>query len=453
MNEKRIKILSQDKIELALFKLSMPAIIGMLVNAIYNAVDTMFVGWIGTSQVAAATVVFPLFMLISSIGLCFGVGAASYISRLLGQDNYDEANKTASTSLFSSFFVGVIFTILISFNLEFVLKLFGATSPIMAYSVDYGSVIVLGSVLTMVNMTMNNTLRAEGSAKVPMITMSSGAILNIILDPIFIFTLGLGIKGAAIATVISQLLSTILLLSYYLSEKSLIKLKLKYISFSTKIYEEILKIGIPTMLRQVFSSISMALLNNIAIIYGSSILAGVGIVNRVYSIGFFIILGINQGFQPIAGFNYGSKNYKRLSESIKVAIKWSTIFSAIYGIILVIFSKQIASIFLKDSQAIIITSKGLVYYGIASPLAGFIVIISGIYQALGRGLEAAVLSTAKQGWALIPWVFILPHLLDYKGVFLCQPFADLTTALITIFFAIKIRNMIQSNILEKQTTA
>lgn len=451
MNQKNIEILKNDKIELALFKLSMPAIVGMLINAIYNAVDTMFVGWIGTEQVAGATVVFPLFMLISSIGLCFGVGASSYISRLLGQNKYEDACKTASTALFSSFIIGILFTLVAILNLELILRLFGAKEEIMIFSKQYGSVIILGSILTMVNMTMNNLLRAEGSAKISMITMSSGAILNVILDPIFIFTFNMGIKGAAIATVISQLLSTILLLSYYNSGKSYIKLKFKYISFYSKIYSEILKIGLPTMLRQVFSSLSIALLNNVAVYYGSSILAGVGIVNRVYSIGFFVLLGINQGFQPIAGYNYGAQNYKRLLKAIKIAIKWSTIFSLGYGIFLIVFSKHIASIFLKDKDAILITSKGLIYYGIACPLSGIIIIISGVYQALGKGFESALLSTAKQGWVLIPYLFILPNILGYKGVFLSQPFADLSTAIITIYFAIKIVKTIKNLIPEEIT--
>lgn len=436
--EKRTKMMGEENIKSVLIKLAFPAIIGMLVNAIYNIVDTIFVGKLGTSAIGAVSVVFPLFMLVGAVGLTFGMGAASYISRLLGEGKKSEADKTTSIAFFSSMIVGIVFTIIGLIYLEPILKLFGATDTIMPYAKDYARVLVSGSVFTMINMTMNNMLRAEGSAKISMIALSTGALLNIILDPIFIFTFDMGIVGASAATVLAQIISTILLLSYFITGKSYIKISPKHFSFSKKIYSEIFKIGTPTFIRQALSSIAIALLNVATNPYGDAAVASMGITLRVISMAMYIVFGYGQGFQPVAGYNYGAKKFDRLNESIKVSLKWTTIFCIIISIIFMVFTKPIISLFSNDRDVIDIASKTLRAMSVLLPFFGFQNVYATLFQALGKGTQATILSISRQGIFLIPAILILPKAFKLNGVIFSQPTADFFNIIVTAVLAIGI---------------
>lgn len=438
IKEQRAKMMGEEKIQSVLFKLALPAIIGLLVNAIYNIVDTIFVGKLGTSAIGAASVAFPLFLLIGAFGLTFGIGSASYISRLLGQGNKVESDKTASTAFITSLVFGVVFTFVGLYFLEPILRLFGATDTIMPYAKDYSRILVFGSIFTMINMTMNNLLRAEGSAKFSMIALSTGALINIILDPIFIFTFDMGIVGASTATVLAQIISSIMLLSYFLSGKSYIKISLKYFTFSKKIYSEMMKIGIPTFIRQSLSSIAMGLINSAAMPYGDAAVASMGVTLRVFSLGMMVIFGYSQGFQPVAGFNYGAKKFDRLNESIKISLKWTTIFTTIVAIISMIFAESIITMFSTDPKVIEIGSRNLRAISLLFPLFGFQNVYATLFQALGRGIEAGILSLSRQGIFLIPAILILPRIFDLSGVIFSQPFADLCTIIVTSILAVKI---------------
>lgn len=441
--EKRTKMMGEENIKSVLIKLAFPAIIGMLVNAIYNIVDTIFVGKLGTSAIGAVSVVFPLFMLVGAVGLTFGVGAASYISRLLGEGRKSEADKTTSIAFFSSMIVGIVFTIIGLIYLEPILKLFGATDTIMPFAKDYARVLVSGSVFTMINMTMNNMLRAEGSAKISMIALSTGALLNIILDPIFIFTFDMGIVGASAATVLAQIISTILLLSYFITGKSYIKISPKYFSFSKKIYSEIFKIGTPTFIRQALSSIAIALLNVATSPYGDAAVASMGITLRVISMAMYVVFGYGQGFQPVAGYNYGAKKFDRLNESIKVSLKWTTIFCIIISIIFMVFTKPIISLFSNDQDVIDIASKTLRAMSILLPLFGFQNVYATLFQALGKGTQATILSISRQGIFLIPALLILPKAFKLNGVIFSQPIADFFNIIVTAVLAIEINKKLK----------
>lgn len=439
MVDNRAELLGKRDVKQALIHLGIPAIIGMLINAVYNVVDRIYVGRLGTEALAATNVVFPLFALIGAVGLTFGIGAGSYVSRLLGEGNKEKAEKTASTAIFSSVACGLLYTIAGLFFIVPILKFFGASESAMTYAVDYAKYLTMGAIFTMMNMTMNNLLRAEGSPKMAMLAMLSGAIINIVLDPIFIFALNLGISGAAIATVISQMCSTILLLQYYLKRKSSLRIGIKFITFSREIYSQIMKIGTPTFMRQVLASFALVMVNNAAKVYGDKALAAMGIINIVFLIAFYVLFGFNQGFQPLAGYSFGAKNYSRLNQAIKVAITWASLYCIIITTIFTVMATPIAKTFSSDTQVIDIATLGLRVFSVVLPFMGFIIIITGLYQALGYSIGAAILSLSRQGLFLIPAVLILPRIYGLNGIIFSQFAADLITLLVTIGFAIYIK--------------
>jgi len=280
-------------------------------------------------------------------------------------------------------------------------------------------------------MNMNNMVRAEGSAKMSMIALSTGALLNIILDPILIFTFGMGIAGASTATVIAQAVSTIMLIAFYKSDRSVLDFKLREFRPSLSIYTEIMKIGVPTLIRQLLSSVAMTVLNNMAAVYGAAVVASVGIINRVFSFGFFVIAGFTQGFQPVAGFNFGAAKIKRLKDSIKITIKRTTIFGVALFAAFYFFNEQVISFFSQDPEVIEIAANGLRLYALVLPLLGFAITINTLFQALGHGIPATILSLSRQGFFFIPAIYLFSRNFGMEGLFMAQPVADGLTAILT----------------------
>ncbi|SHH71088.1 MATE family efflux transporter [Clostridium grantii] len=445
----RAKLLGEEKVTKALFKLSVPAIVGMMINAIYNVVDTFFVGKLNsTSATGAVAVAFPIFMLIGGVGLTFGMGGGSYISRLLGEKKKQTADKVASTTLFTSLAVGIIFTILGVIFLEPLLKAFGSTETILVYAKDYTRILIFGSVFTVMNMTQNNIIRAEGNPLYSMIGMSVGAILNMILDPIFMFVFNMGITGAALATVFAQGISFIFLSSYFIRKKSYVEISLNNITITKHIYGEIMKIGIPTFVRQTLSSVSISLINIAAAPYGDSAVASMGIVLRIVSLGMFVIFGYNQGFQPLAGFNYGAKNFERLHKAVRISLKFTTVFSTCIALVFIVFANPIINIFSSDSEVIAIGVTALRAICIFFPTFGFQNVYATLYVALGKGLGALILSMSRQGIFLIPAILIMPKLFNIKGVLFAQTVADLCTIIVTIILA----SLITRTLIEEEET-
>ncbi|SHK03962.1 MATE family efflux transporter [Paramaledivibacter caminithermalis] len=442
--KQRAKMMGEEKISKILIKLAIPGIIAMLVNAVYNVVDTMFVGMLGnTSAIGAVAVAFPLFMIIAALGQMFGVGVGSYISRLLGEKNKELADRAASTTFFTSLVCGMVFVAFGTIFLVPLLKMFGATETIMPFAKDYSRILVIGAVFTVTNMTLNNMIRAEGNAKYSMFAISLGAGLNIILDPVFMFVLDMGVKGAAFATVLAQMISFIFLIRYYISGKSYIKISIKNFTFSQKIYTEVMKIGIATFTRQGLSSLSLALINVAAKPYGDAAVAAMGVTLRVISIGVFVVLGYNQGFQPVAGYNYGAKKYNRLRQAIKVSLKWTTAFATIITVIFMFFAEGILAIFSKDLEVVIIGARTIRAVSLLFPLFGFQQVYAALFQALGKGREALVLSLSRQGIFLIPSVIVLPKLFELNGVIFSQTVADFFTIIVTGILALKLNKKIR----------
>ena len=444
------QMMEKESISKVLLKLSVPAIIAMLINAIYNIVDTMFVGMLNnTSAIAAVSIVYPLFMFIGAIGVMFGAGGASYLSRLLGEKKKKEADKTLTSTIIIGCIFSLIFTVISIIFLDEFLLMYGATETTMPYAREYGYTIVLGAIFTIGTGIMSNTIRAEGNSKYSMIATCIGGVINIILDPIFMFKFGMGIKGAAVATVISQLVSFIFLLRYYYSKKSYIKLGIKFFKPTFNMFFEILKIGIPIFVTQVLASFALGFMNLGAKPYGDAAVAAMGIVFRVMSIGFYIVFGIGQGFQPVAGYNYGAKNFTRLKEAVKLSIKWSIISGIVISILFIVFAEGCMLIFTRDREVINIGIKAFRAASLLFPLFGYVNTYAVLYQALGKALGAFILSISRQGIFYIPLIFILPKFIGLEGVIFCQTSADALAFIETFIMAIWLNKSLKNEMIEE----
>ena len=417
---RKLELLGNAPIPKALLAMGIPTMIGMLINALYNLVDAYFVGGLGESQMAAIS-----------------VGAASYISRLLGQRNKDQANKVASTALYSSLVVGAIMIVLSILFLKPILRLLGATESVLPYAATYAGIYIASCIFNVFNVTMNNIVTSEGAAKTTMCALLLGAILNIGLDPLFIYTFNFGVAGAAIATAISQVVSTLVYLFYIFRQKSAFQFRIKDCTFSNEILSEIFKIGVPTLVFQLLTSISISLINNAAGNYGDSAIAGMGVVTRLISMGSLTVFGFIKGFQPIAGYSYGAKKFDRLRTAIKISILWSTIFCVIVGLLFSLFSTTIVSQFTTgNTEMIHIGASSLRINGITFMLFGYYTVYSSLFLALGKGKEGFILGACRQGICFIPVILIFPFIWGLNGILYAQPIADVLSALITVFMAI-----------------
>ncbi len=381
--------------------------------------------------------VYPLGQVVVGLGLLFGNGAASYISRLLGRGDKENADKVASTALYSSVSVGAVIIIISMAFLHPILKLLGATDSILPFAATYASIYVVSCIFNVFNVTMNNIVTSEGAAKTTMCALLTGAVLNIALDPLFIYVFDLGVAGAAIATAISQVVSTCVYLTYIFWKKSVFHFRIKDCTYTKETMSEIFKIGIPTLVFQILTSVSISLINNAAGDYGDSAIAGMGVVTRLISMGSLSVFGFIKGFQPIAGYSYGAKKFDRLREAIKTSILWSTVFCVIFGAILALFPTAIVSQFTKgDAEMIRIGAASLRANGISIMLFGFYTVYSSLFLALGKGREGFILGACRQGICFIPVILLLPIVWGLNGIMYAQPIADVLSAAITVFMAI-----------------
>ncbi len=433
----KMELLGSTSIPKALLAMGIPTMIGMLVNAFYNLVDAYFVGGLGESQMGAISVVYPLGQVVVGLGLLFGNGAASYISRLLGRGDKENADKVASTALYSSVSVGAVIIIISMVFLHPILKLLGATDSILPFAATYAGIYIVSCIFNVFNVTMNNIVTSEGAAKTTMCALLTGAVLNIALDPLFIYVFDLGVAGAAIATAISQVVSTCVYLTYIFRKKSVFHFRVKDCTYTKETMSEIFKIGIPTLVFQILTSVSISLINNAAGDYGDSAIAGMGVVTRLISMGSLSVFGFIKGFQPIAGYSYGAKKFDRLREAIKTSILWSTAFCVIFGVILALFPTAIISRFTKgDTEMIRIGAASLRANGISIMLFGFYTVYSSLFLALGKGREGFILGACRQGICFIPAILLLPIVWGLNGIMYAQPIADVLSAVITVFMAI-----------------
>ncbi len=411
---------------------ALPSIISMLVGAIYNMADTLFVGQLGNSATGAVGIVFPITTLLQALSFVFAHGATSYISRLLGRDDVETASRTMTTALFSAMLMGAIYG---AFGLLFfdgVLRLFGATETILPYAKQYACYIYAASPLFAGSYVMNNALRAEGSAVKALIGMSAGAVLNIILDPICIFTFHMGVGGAGLATAIGQAVSFLLLLSFYLLGGSALSLKFRLFTPTWPMYYELLRIGIPSFFRQGLASFASILLNNGAAPYGDAVIAAFSVVNRIMWIVNAVVVGYGQGYQPISGYNHGAGKSSRVYQAFHFTLWTALGFVTLCGVLFLCTAPWLVSLFRDDPYVIQVGAATLRYQAVTLPLMATVMIATMLFQSTGRSVPSLVLAMARQGLCFIPLVLILPQIWGLDGLLLTQAAADALAFLICL---------------------
>lgn len=432
MND-RSRMLAEERVGSLLFKLSLPAAVGMIAQSLYNVVDAIFIGrGVGPMGIAGVAIDFPIQLLVMAMAQMVGIGAASIISRSLGEKNTERAEK-AMGNLFSLAFVsGVLIMI---FGLRFLdplLILFGSTKGILPYARDYMNVIFAGTVFMVFGMATNNVVRAEGNARVAMGTMLLGAGTNIVLDPILIFGFHMGMQGAALATVISQMATFSWLAQYFFSGKSVMKFRFKNLKLDRAIVGETFSVGSSAFVRQSSGSILAGILNHLLAFYGGNIAITIyGLINRLLSFFQMPVFGVGQGFQPIAGFSYGSKRYDRMKKSIYLAIAAASVMTVSGFFVMEIFSPQLIGMFTTDKSLISASVGPLRIMILIFPFFGFLMIVSTLFQAIGRAVPAFILSMARQIIFLMPLVFILPRFMKLPGVWLSFPIASFFSLILT----------------------
>jgi len=433
------KMLGEERIGRLLLSLSLPATIGMLVQAMYNFVDTIFVGrGVGSMGIAGISISLPVQIFVMAFAQMFGIGGASVISRSLGERDHKKARRAAGNVMVFSVAFGLVMTLLGQFFLDQLLIMLGASEAIIPYAREYLGIILLGSAFFSFGMAMNHVVRAEGKPKIAMAAMLISAVLNIILDPIFIFSLNLGIWGAALATVLSQAATSIYVLFYFLSGKSLLRVSLRSLIPEWRIMRETVSVGLSAFSRQVAGSLLAVVLNNSLVFYGGDIAVAVyGVINRLLMVFIMPMFGVNQGFLPIVGYNYGARKMRRARESVKLASAVTTVIALFSSIVMFLFARQLISIFTDETELIESTIYALRIVILATPTIGVQVIASGMFQALGKALPALFLSLLRQIIILIPLILVIPRFLGINGIWISFPLADLIAFAISLVFYLR----------------
>ncbi len=426
-------MMTETPINVLIPKIAIPTIISMLITSIYNMADTFFVSQIGTSAAGAVGVDFSLMAMIQAIGFTIGTGSGNFISRSLGRKDRKTAKQVAATGFFTSLFLGLLLAVFGLANIDRLVVFLGATETIAPYAKDYGRYILIGAPYMCGSFVLNVVLRSQGNAVKSMIGITVGGVLNIILDPILIFGFNMGISGAAIATIISQFISFIILFIQTNFVEGSIKIKFSNINFSFKMYKEILRTGLPTFYRQGLASAATVFLNVAASPYGDPAVAAVSIVTRILMFIYSALIGFGQGYMPAVGFNYGAKRYDRVLEAFwfsgKVAIKVLIVLAVIFFTL----SPQVITVFRRgDLEVIKIASRTLRFQCLVLPLHAFSVIINMTLQSLGFGMKATLASSARQGLFFIPSILVLPKIFGLTGVQISQAVADVFTFMLNI---------------------
>lgn len=440
----RSKALGEDKITALLWRFSLPAITGMLVNAFYNVIDSIFVGnFVGETALAAVTIAFPIMLVLMAFGMLIGTGASTLVSIRMGEQRRDEAELILGNAFALTILVGLGFTGIILAFLDPILINLGATPDVLPAARDFTRIIIIGSSFMYIGFGLNNIVRAEGSPRTAMATMLISAILNIILNPLFILVFQLGISGSALATVVSQLVSAIWVFLYFLREKSSLKLRKSNVKLRAGIVIDIFKIGLSPFLMQIAAGAVMVLFNyNLLKYSGEMAVAAIGIINRVSMLILMPIFGISQAVQPIIGYNYGARQYGRVTNALKKAIIAATLLSTAGFVIIQIFDEAIIRLFNNNAELIQIGSAGLRVMLIMLPIIGFQVIGASYFQAVGKARQAIMLSMSRQIIMLIPLLLILPPVFGVQGIWWSGPAADFGSSLLTaVALFIELKNL------------
>lgn len=436
--EEKRNYMLEEPVKRLVCTLAVPTILSMLVTSFYNMVDTFFVGKIDTQSTAAVGVVFSLMAIIQAVGFLFGHGSGNYISRKLGAGDVEEAQKMSAVGFFTSFLAGVIIMVVCLFCIEPLSYALGSTETIQPYTVAYLRMVLIGAPAMTASLVLNNQMRFQGSAFYAMIGIVSGAVVNIVLDPILIFVFGMGVAGAALATTISQYLSFIFLL-LMIRRGGNIQIRFKNFKPSLHFYKEVIRGGIPSLFRQGLASVAAICLNHAAGVYGDAAIAGMSIVSRIMMFVNSALIGFGQGFQPVCGFNYGAKKYKRVLEAFFFCVKRAFFFLAGVAVIVFIFAPQLVTVFRKgDIDVIKVGTAALRYSIVVLPLSSWIIMCNMMLQSIGKGLKASIVASARQGIFFLPLIAILPYFLGLTGVEICQAVSDIFALTVSIPLGISV---------------
>lgn len=430
-NDEKYTHMTTQPVEKLICRFAVPTIISMLITAAYNLADTFFIGKISTQTTGAVGIVFSFMTVLQAIGFYFGHGSGNYISRALGAKKYDDAEKMASTGFFAAVLIGIIITVVGLIFMNPVLRLLGSTDTILPYAKSYFTYILLSAPFILGSFVLNNHLRFEGNAIYGMLGILSGAVFNIILDPILIFACDLGIAGAAIATGFSQMIGFFILL--VLCNRKGLKIRIKNCRFNKESITEINAGGLPSLFRQGLTSVSNICLNLASGAYGDSAIAAFSVVGRISFIAFAVIIGFGQGFQPVCGFNYGAKKYDRVKKSYWFCVKVSTAILCVFAVVGFFFSNELVRLFRADDALLLeIGSVALKLQSLAMPLAGFITMSNMYLQNIRSTLRATVLAAARQGLVFIPIMFILSGMFGLVGLQSAQLVSDIVTFILAV---------------------
>lgn len=424
-------------------ELAVPTIISMLVTSFYNMADTFFVGKINTSATAAVGIVFPLMAMIQAFGFFCGHGSGNYISRQLGAHNFEDASKMSATGFVTAFVLGLGILVVGFLFTDPLLRIMGSTETILPYARSYMRIILIGAPYMTASLVLNNQLRFQGSAFCSMIGITTGAVLNIGLDPLFIFVLDMGVAGAALATIISQFVSFCLLIAGTFRGGNL-RLNLRDFSPSLKYYQNIVKGGAPSLFRQGLGSFATVCLNLMAGPYGDAAIAAMSIVTRISQFAASVVIGFGQGFQPVCSFNYGAKLFKRVQEGFWFCVKFCTSVLLVAAVCGWIFSPNLIGIFLKTDPLVIeygsqaLRLQALRLQALTFPLVGWITIANMMLQTIGKTVKASLLAMSRQFLFFVPVILTLPGFLGILGVQFSQPIADFCSFLLAVPLSISV---------------
>lgn len=436
LSEAQHKKMTESPIPKLITGLAIPNIITQLITVIYNATDTYFVSHISTEASGAVGIVFSLMSIIHALGFGIGMGTTGIVSRKLGEKKNDEANKYASSAFFLAIVVGSIITLLGFINTNGLMRMLGSTETILPHAVSYAMVILIGAPIMCSSFVLNNILKSEGAATLSMAGLCVGSLFNMILDPLFIFKMKMGIAGAALATVVSQTASFLILLSFFLFKRSVVHLSIKNLSKSIYDYCYVFKIGFPTICRQGLASVSSVLLNFHAGYYGDVAVSAISIANKVYIFARHFVIGVGQGFQPVAGYNYGAKINKRVKEGFNFTVVAGSVICIVASVVLYVFPGEIMRWFSDSEEVAKIGRDALLYTAYAMPFMAYSTYVNQLYQCLGFSKQATFLASLRQGICFVPLILILPRFLGITAICSVQPLADFMTFLISIPFQV-----------------
>ena len=427
------EFLTQAPVSRVILTMAVPTIVSMLVTCFYVIVDTYFVGQLNTQSTAAVGIVFPLMSLIQAIGSFFGHGSGAYMSRELGARRTDNASSMATTGLVYALLTGILIAVVALLFLRPLSLVLGSTATSLPFTEQYMAIILLGAPFQIASFTLNSQLRMQGNARYAMWGIISGALLNVVLDPILIFACNLGLRGAALATVIGQIVSVAILLAMcHFRATAGVRLRPRFFSLHWHYVREIVYGGSPSLSRQGLASISVILLNVAAAGYGDAAVAAMSIVSRVTMFVMAVIVGLGQGFQPFCGYCYGAALYNRLRHGFWFTVRVGFIFLLFFSAVFFCFAEQTIAVFRDDAIVIAIGSTALRWHLAVYPLNAYIMAGNMMLQTTRRPLRANVLSSARKGLVFIPFILILPHLFGLMGIAMCQAVCDVVTFIIAI---------------------